>query len=143
MHVVVLNRLPAKGQAVNRLKRENAETLLSPGESNSPRPSPQNNNTAQPARSQRSHERASQNSLEGQGITAHEGATQNSHEGQCNNSPQGSNTTQPRRRMQYSHKGELQHSPRRSNPTQPTQEHNKGGYTPGYLQANRPANKNY
>ena len=48
MYIVILNRLPAKGQAVNRLKRENAETLLSPGESNSPRPSPQNNNTAQP-----------------------------------------------------------------------------------------------
>ena len=43
--------------------------------------------------------------------------------------------------VQYSHKGDLQHSPRRSNPTQPTQEHNEGGYKPGYLQANRPANK--
>ena len=80
MYIVILNRLPAKGQAVNRLKRENAETLSSPGESNSPRPSPQNNNTAQPARNQRSHEGATQNSHEGQGNTAHKRATQRSQE---------------------------------------------------------------
>ena len=77
---------------------------------------------AQPVKNQRSHERASQNSHEGQCNSAHEGATQNSHEGQCNNSSQGCNTTQPqggcntatREKYNAAHEGVTQHSPRRS-----------------------------
>ena len=95
MHVVVLNRLPAKGQAVNRLNerilkpfrhREN-RTALDRAHKITIQHSLQGINAA----TKELHRTASKGKVTQSTKELHNAATKE----QCNNSPQGSNTTQP------------------------------------------------